>query len=201
MLQQKLLSSLFCDYFFFNFLIFDCFFFREPPQEETLQRSKTDTSIRSQSAPLEGAGIIGGEQLNIANVSSSSSKHFSYKLDHYYLPTSSCSLGNLSCHIHQTFKIASLSLYDACHREMWLPNGQLIGLQINWFVLARVITGVINIQCSLKIKISFFQVCRSLGVKRPGNRNSIRKNFNNKCKNRLISRKGTQEIIKCYIHV
>ncbi|XP_020630578.1 centrosome and spindle pole-associated protein 1-like [Orbicella faveolata] len=32
------------------------------PQEETLQRSKTDTSIRSQSAPLEGAGIIGGSQ-------------------------------------------------------------------------------------------------------------------------------------------
>ena len=35
--------------------------FREPPPDETLQRSKTDTGIRSHSAPLEGAGIIGGK--------------------------------------------------------------------------------------------------------------------------------------------
>lgn len=35
---------------------------REPPPDETLQRSKTDTGIRSHSAPLEGAGIIGGSQ-------------------------------------------------------------------------------------------------------------------------------------------
>lgn len=35
---------------------------REPPPDETLRRSKTDTGIRSHSAPLEGAGIIGGSQ-------------------------------------------------------------------------------------------------------------------------------------------
>ena len=39
--------------------------FREPPPDETLQRSKTDTGIRSHSAPLEGAGIIGGKLLDI----------------------------------------------------------------------------------------------------------------------------------------
>ncbi|XP_078361952.1 centrosome and spindle pole-associated protein 1-like isoform X2 [Oculina patagonica] len=35
---------------------------REPPQEESFERSKTDSNIRSQSAPLEGTGIIGGSQ-------------------------------------------------------------------------------------------------------------------------------------------
>ena len=33
---------------------------RDGPKEDSFQRSKTDSSIRSQSAPVEGAGIIGG---------------------------------------------------------------------------------------------------------------------------------------------
>ena len=34
---------------------------RDLPKDETLQRSKTDSSIRSQSAPLESTGLLGGE--------------------------------------------------------------------------------------------------------------------------------------------
>ncbi|XP_068748088.1 centrosome and spindle pole-associated protein 1-like isoform X1 [Montipora capricornis] len=33
---------------------------RDPPKEESFQRSKTDSVIRSQSVPLEGSGFIGG---------------------------------------------------------------------------------------------------------------------------------------------
>ncbi|CAH3161693.1 unnamed protein product [Porites lobata] len=35
---------------------------RDGPKEDSFQRSKTDSSIRSQSAPVEGAGIIGGSE-------------------------------------------------------------------------------------------------------------------------------------------